>query len=368
MESKRLRARAGGLGRRDFNRLLGGLGLGAAALALPGRRALARPNLTVFEWAGYDIPELIPEFVEKHGEPTWSIFAEEEEAYQKLRAGFRVDLSHPCTISVARWRDAGLIKPIDTSRIPRWNVIPQAMLEIPGVVYEGQYWMMPWDWGNSTIVYRHDLIESPVNSYRLLLDPALRGRISVFDSADEAFAIAAGILGIENHLEMSDDQLTDCAEVLRQIHPNVRYYWTDNTSVEQSLASGEIHAAWVWTSSYVALKAEGMPVTFMIPDEGLSTWMCGFSINAEGPGDEDLVYDYLNAVLAPEVGQFLIDEYGYGHVNGEAYALSESDIIEELGLDQGIQEFLAGTIFQGEIAPPLRDKMIEIWETVKLGG
>ncbi|HUF43900.1 MAG TPA: hypothetical protein VMN43_01030, partial [Aestuariivirgaceae bacterium] len=100
-----------GIGRRDFGRLAAAAGLTAVMAPAWSRRARAAANLTVFEWSGYDDPSLCPEFVEKYGgPPDYAIFAEEEEAYQKLRAGFKVDLSHPCTLSVGRWRDAGLIK------------------------------------------------------------------------------------------------------------------------------------------------------------------------------------------------------------------------------------------------------------------
>src|SRR5687767_6625326 len=130
-----------GISRRNFNRLAAAAGL--TAVMAPGwsRSARAAADLTVFEWSGYDDATLCPEFVEKYGAaPNYSIFAEEEEAYQKLRAGFKVDLSHPCTLSVGRWRDAGLIKPIDTARIPRWSDIPASMLNTTGIEHEGKTW------------------------------------------------------------------------------------------------------------------------------------------------------------------------------------------------------------------------------------
>src|SRR5918996_338958 len=84
-------------------------------------RTLAAVDLMIFEWAGYEIPELHPEFVAAYGaSPSYSFFAEEDEAFQKLRAGFQPDMAHPCTLSLGQWRDADLIRPIDSSRIPRW--------------------------------------------------------------------------------------------------------------------------------------------------------------------------------------------------------------------------------------------------------
>ncbi len=358
-----------GLNRREFGKVMAAAGATLVATSPTARRAFAAPNLTVFEWSGYDDPTLCQEFVDKHGEPpNYAIFAEEEEAYQKLRAGFKVDMSHPCTLSVARWRDSGLLKPIDTSRVPRWNEIPSDMLGAKGIQHDGKIWMMPFDWGNSTIIYRDDELPNAAQSYNLLLDPALRGRVSIFDSVDEAFVIAAGILGYESHMELSDDEMQKCAEVLRELHKNIRFYWGDPTALQQSIAAGEILAAWAWTDSYISLRWEEVPVKFMFPTEGLSTWMCGFVLNADGPGDENLAYEYLNATLDPNVGKVLIDEWGYGHANAQSYKISESDLAKELGLTDDLTKFLKGTRFQGEIVPEKREKMIEIFETVKLGG
>ena len=367
MTSKRL-ARPG-ITRRNFNRLAAAAGLTAVMSPAWSPRARAAADLMVFEWSGYDDPTLYPEFVEKYGAaPNFTIFAEEEEAYQKLRAGFKVDLSHPCTLSVGRWRDAGLIKPIDTGRIPRWSDIPASMLKTKGIEHEGKIWFMPFDWGNSTILYREDELPDAVQSYEMLFDPKLKGRISVFDSVDEVFVIAAGMLGYETHMNLTDEQIEKSGEVIRKLHENVRFYWSDPTELQQAIASGEVLAAWAWTDSYLTLRGEDVAIKFMFPEEKLSTWMCGFVMNADAPGDEQAAYDYMNATLDPRVGKVLIDDWGYGHANAASYKLSESELAKELGLTQDIAKFLDGTRFQGEIAPAQREKMIELFANIKLGG
>lgn len=366
---------SGALSRRRFNHLLAGSGLALGGLAAGGGALLPRVagaadvDLTVFEWSGYDDPSMFPEFLEKYGaQPDFAIFAEEEEAYQKMRAGFQVDLAHPCTLSVGRWRDAGLLKPIDTGRIERWDQIPKEMLGAKGIEEDGEIWFMPFDWGNSTIIYRQDELPDAKQSYELLLDPGLQGRVSIFDSVDEAFVIASGILGYDSHMDLSDEQMQKAAEVLRELHKNVRFYWGDPTALQQAMAAGEVLAAWAWTDSYLALKGEGVDIKFMFPEEGLSTWMCGMVMAKDAPGSEQQAYDYLNAMLDPQVGKVLIDDWGYGHSNAASYKLAESELAKELGLTSDLGKFLEGTRFQGEIPPEKREKMIEIFETVKLGG
>ena len=78
----------------------------------------ADSDLIVFDWGGYEDPGFFGAYVEKYGDsPTYSFFSDEEEAFQKVRAGFRADLGHPCSQSVVKWRNAEIIVPIDTSRL-----------------------------------------------------------------------------------------------------------------------------------------------------------------------------------------------------------------------------------------------------------
>jgi spermidine/putrescine-binding protein len=78
--------------------------------------------LTVFDWAGYEDPSFHQKFTEKDGdEPSFAFFGDEDEAFEKLRAGFKADLAHRCSQSVVKWREAGSIEPLDTSKIAGWN-------------------------------------------------------------------------------------------------------------------------------------------------------------------------------------------------------------------------------------------------------
>ena len=67
-------------------------------------------DLVVFDWAGYDDPGFYQSYVDAHGsDPSFSFFTDEEEAFQKMRAGFKVDAGHPCSQSVPKWMEAGLL-------------------------------------------------------------------------------------------------------------------------------------------------------------------------------------------------------------------------------------------------------------------
>ncbi len=78
-------------------------------IATGGMAHAASNNLVIFDWAGYEDPGFFAEYMEKHGKaPDYSFFADEEEAFQKIRTGFRADLAHPCSQSAVKWRKAGI--------------------------------------------------------------------------------------------------------------------------------------------------------------------------------------------------------------------------------------------------------------------
>ena len=66
----------------------------------------------------------------------------------------------------------------------------------------------------------------------------------------------------------------------------LRFYWDDSGQINQGLASGEIVAAYAWNETVKTLKEEGVPVAYMIPEEGILTWVCGFTMSPNAPGDE----------------------------------------------------------------------------------
>ena len=71
--------------------------LGAASLAALATAAAAQDgSLTVLDYPGFEEPSFHPAYGEAHGEPTYSFFGDEEEAFQKLRSGFRADITHIC--------------------------------------------------------------------------------------------------------------------------------------------------------------------------------------------------------------------------------------------------------------------------------
>lgn len=353
------------LSRRDFGRALASLGLAATTLPLLPKMARAAEEPTYFTWPGYDVPDLFQKYAEKHGAvPNFSLFGDEEEAFQKLRGGYQSDMAHPCANSVKRWRDGGLLQAIDTSRLSNWDRVFAPLKALKDTYSDGERWFVPFDWGNTSVLYRSDLVETEEESWGLLWDERYEGRLAVIDSVDDTVLFAALYAGIEDPFRMDDADIAKVEAVLREQRPLLRFYSNDMTTIQQALASGELVAASTWNDSVVELRKQGVPVEFMEPKEGRITWVCGLVL-LQGAPETDRAYEAIDSMLEPASGRFVIEEFGFGHSNADSFALVSEERLAELGLPRDPTKLLEKGVFSE--AMENKDKLANMFESVKAG-
>lgn len=344
--------------------------IAASVAILASGAALADDaELTIFDWAGYEDPSFFQGYVDKHGAaPTFAFFGDEEEAFQKLRSGFRADAAHPCSQSVPKWMEAGLLAPLDTSRIERWDELEASFRGIEAYKKDGQHFFVPIDWGNTAIVYNtEELTEEAMNSLQVFADPQYEGRISIGDNVDDAYALAFLATGVKDWTTATDEQFQAASAFLRKVHPNVRAYWADGASLAQLMQSGEVLFAWAWNETYSTMSYEGHPIGMTRNmAEGSSSWVCGYSHLAGGEGSTDKFYDFINAWLEPSTAEYLVGNWGYGHSNAAAMAEISTEDLAAVGLDS-TEAHRANTLWQAPVPAALREKMIAEFELIKAG-
>ena len=228
-----------------------------AALATP---ALAADKLTYFTWSGYELPDFNKSFLAAHPDGVEaSVFGDDDEAFTKVKAGFHPDLAHPCYDKVARWNKEGLLQPIDTKRIKNWDTIFPVFKNLPDIqAGDGKVWMVPWDWGNTSILYRTDLVKDPERRAGTCSGTSSMPAASRQSMRCTTRPVVAAILAGVNPFDMTAADMDKVAAKLREQRPLLRSYTTDMTSVEQSLASGELVAAMTWNASATTLKKQGV--------------------------------------------------------------------------------------------------------------
>ncbi|MSP84100.1 MAG: extracellular solute-binding protein [Alphaproteobacteria bacterium] len=355
------------LTRRQFKEALASVGLAATFAPMSGKaRAQDADHPTFYLWAGYEVPEMLPAYIEKYGRaPDYSLWGDEEEALAKMTAGFKPDLTMPCSYKVQKWYDAGFLGAIDTAKLSNWNDIFESLRTMKETTMNGETVWVPIDWGQTSVLYRTDLAPEYVGNetWNILWDPKYAGRMSLFDSLIDGVAVAGIVLGIDP-FNMNDEQIELVRAKLKEQLPLLRFYSNDMASVEQALASGELVAATTWNASLVNLKKEGLPVAFMNPKEGAMTWVCGLSV-IKGTERMDKVYEVIDAVLDPRSRAWEIEAFGYGSATKGGFDGVSDEVLASLGLPRDPGPLLASGIFQ---APMANESAVQtMFEEVKAG-
>ncbi len=341
------------------------------AMPLAPKRAVAQTEgeATYFTWGGFDVEPMFGSYVEKHGVmPNFSIFAGTEEALIKMRSGFVVDAAHPCNSDLKRWVSTDLFQPVDPTRLSNWgDVMPDLVSTEGNVAPNGNPWMVPFDWGGTSITYRTDIFElQGEESWDMLWDERYAGRLGSLASAGDAWWCGAIKAGVDFGQIASDDAFAKISAAMRAQRPLIRLYTDETTTLEQALASGEMAAAMTWNSSAVALAYEGIPVKFARPKEGQLTWVCGVMVHKDAP-NLDRTYDLIDAMLSVETGKFMIGEYGYGHSNARAFDLFDDETLASLGLSKTPSDILDAGNFMIPQDQAFDAKMNETFELIKAG-
>jgi len=336
----------------------------AASLLTSCEEAADRTDLTLLEWSGYQQPQYYPEYVAKYGgQPEYTFFAEAEDALKRMRTGYQVDLVHLCTGQMAEAKDAGLIKPLDIERIPRWSNITPELLDLPDVRIDGEYWIVPWEWGYSTVAYNPESIEVESATYDIFIDPRFKGKTSLTADIGVNLLIAGIIGGWADPLDPTDEEIEAAPEILTKMLENARFVWTDSTQLEQAWAAGDVGISYVFGSASRRMPKEGMPIVVVEP---LMTWMCGLSLSTTGTGSEDEAYDYINAMLDPASGVALFDVYGYGHGNANTVDLIDPERVVGTGIDDPVGLFARG-VFTSALPPAKKARLFQLWFEAQAG-
>jgi spermidine/putrescine transport system substrate-binding protein len=362
--------REGKLSRRTFNRSLFAMGISTVMLPVLPRRALAAPedHATYFTWGGFDIPEYFDEYIAKRGElPNFSTYGSAEEALNKLQSGFIPDIAHPCLSDVPRWASTGLFQPVDPTRLSNWGEMVRELWDVPYNLNGDKVWMVPFEWGQTSVAYRTDLYElQGEESWDMLWDPRYAGRISSLAQGADCWWVGAIKAGVPFEQIDTEEAFARIAAVLREQRPLIRTYSDDTTSTDTALAAGELVAGMAWNSSVVSLIGQGVPIKFAKPKEGALTWVCGMMLHAQAP-KIDSAYDVLDSLISEKAAIFNMRDYGYGGVHKKAFDQFTDEELSTLGLSRNPADVLQAGHFGIPQSAEWDRRMTETWEQIKLG-
>jgi spermidine/putrescine transport system substrate-binding protein len=323
-----------------------------AAPAGPSFDPASEPDgpIEVFEWVGYDNAEDTAAFMwaaydqSEYGTKSplkFTFLENDQQALAKVASGYSPELIHPC---IAYWPDfnaAGLIQPFDTSLLPDYAGIPEA-IRAGGVDAEtGLVYHVPFDIGFSTLTYRADKIplDPEEETWSILLDPAYEGKIGIF--SDDVAIIKIGALineGAINPNQLTTEQIQAAKETMIKAKPQIRTFWGAQADTVNDFVNGNLWATYTWPDGYWSIKNHekmaGVDVRYMWPKEGRLAWVCGLVLHAQAahPGRATLA---VAATNTPAAAAALTDVYQYGAAqqNGVTELIQNKELITAFSLD-----------------------------------
>jgi len=337
----------------------------AMVLALSIPSLAQAQDLLVFDYSGFEDPSFHQPFIDQHGaSPEFVFFGDEDEAFQRLLAGFRSDVTHICAGSVPRWQASGIIEPWDRTRIAAYETLNADLVGEDVLAGSAELFFLPTDYGSTAVVYNSDDVPSEdVATLEIFNNPAYAGRLSIPDNVDDAYALAYLATGVTDWSDVTDAEFEAATAWLRGIHENLLTYWVDPGELQQLMASGQVQAAWAWNEVPVALADEGFPTGFARNTaEGTSVWLCGYVNMAEGEGSEEQAYDFVNAMHA-DVSALPLLESGFGTANDAALQSLGAEALEAAGLGEVTVPVLA----QLPISNEQRERQAQAFERIKAG-
>jgi spermidine/putrescine transport system substrate-binding protein len=348
------------------------IALAACALALlcgnPAMRAAAAAGAaTLFQWEDYMDPPFLAGYKQQfHEDPNVVIFADEDEAFAKMRAGFKPDVMGPCYYEFPRWQEAGLLQPIDTTKLKNWSKISATLKNLPGIsAGPNKVWFVPHYWGNTSITIRTDLAPEYARSqsWNILFDPKYKGRVAVLDGVDDTVPFIARMIGIDAY-NMTPAQWAKVQDKLRALVAQTRFVSSDSTQLAQGLASGEIVAAMSWRITYSTLHREGRPVAYLNPPGGMFTYVCGLVMH-KNPSSEAKALALIDSAISDEASIYTIQHIGDEPANEVALAKVPNTVFQNLGLTRDVETFLKSGTFQRRLKN--KDAIVNAWTEIRAG-
>ena len=289
---------------------------GCSGPAAQGSRASESENiLNVDNWSDYIQPTVVADFQKEYGiRVNYDVFDSNEILETKLLTGHtNYDIVVPSGAFLERQLQADIYQKLDKALLPSLkNVDPQvaraAAVYDPGNQYSVDYMWITSGVGFNTAEIRARMPEAPLDSWRMLFDPAVVAKfqdcgVSILDAPSEVVGTVLIFLGRKPNSNSPED-LEAAMAALKAIRPYVRYI--DASRYIDNLANGDICLAMGWSGDIKQAHdrahdaGKGVDIAYSIPKEGAIANYDVLAIPADAPHVRN-AHLFINFLLRPDV-------------------------------------------------------------------
>ena len=316
--------------------------LAATATALPV--VAAERVVHVYNWADYIAPKILDAFKAETGiRVVYDVYDSNEVLETKLAAGNSgYDVVFPSFKPYAeRMIMAGMLEPLDRAKLPNARNLDQGVLKRMAESDPGNRHVLPYMWGTTGIGYNAAKVKAalgsaaPVDSWRLLLDPATAAKLAPcgisFLDDDEALAAMLIYLGRDANSAQPAD-LDAAVAAFRKIRPHVKYF--HSSKYIEALANGDLCAAHGYSGDMVQARnrakeaKNGNVIAYAIPTEGAVIWVDTMAVPKGAPHPAE-AHAFIDFLMRPQVIAEISNTVAYANANAAATPLVSAEVRDD---------------------------------------
>ena len=332
------------------------------AFALCAQGAFA-DEIRVLNWQGYgtDLDWAIAAFTEKTGHTVvHEYFTSEQEMLTKLRTNpGAYDVVMVNSAFTAQAQGEGLLAVIDPAKIKNFADLDPALSGAEDLNPGGALYGVPWTWGLTALAVNTGDFATPPTSIQVLWDPAWKGRVSIRDDGLEAVQFAAMATG-QNLNDITDIDAVKAK--LTELMPQITTFWSSENDWNQFMAAGDFAVATYWSGSAARSISAGLPIAFVVPDEGALGWLDGLSIPASST-HQDAAAAFIDWMVDPEFYVKWDTEGAPATSNTKAAAALPEDSFNRKVL--GDPAVVAKVQFMKPVSDEKRAEYLKLWQDLK---
>jgi len=342
--------------------------IAALALLLSISCRKSSPTLGLLVWEGYADPSFVADFEKKcQCKVSASYMGSSDELVAKLRGGSAAnyDIISPSSDVATMLATTGLAAPLDLSKIPSYKDLMPKLTSLPLVKSGGNVYGVPFQWGPNPLLYDTTAFPQPPESWSILWDPKLKGKVSLWDDLSSVY-MAAQVLGYDQPdphalYHLSDEQLEKVKAKLIELKPNVRKLWSTGGELTNLFENHEVQIAMGWPLMTNQLRKRNFPIGETIPKENTTGWIDHLMITSASEHKE-LAHQFLEYLVEAKTQQQVSAVTGYLPVNQDVAQYLTAEEKKNLHLDD-LDNYQRRIYFWENV--PRRDRYNQIWNEVK---
>jgi putrescine transport system substrate-binding protein len=299
--------------------------------------------LNLYIWTDYLAPETIATFEKQTGIKVRVSYFDTNETLEArmLTGNSGFDVVLPTAPFFQRQIRSGAYLPLDKTKLPNLVNLDPAIMARVALNDPGNAHGVVYAWGTYGIGYNAKMVaevlpNAPLNSWRLIFDPAYAARlakcgINFLDAPAGVVRLVLKYLGKNPNAPTLQD-LADVETVLSKIRPYIR---TIDSSIDiQAMANGDICVALGYNGSFVQARnrakeaKNGMNIGYVIPDEGSLLWFDMLAIPRDAPNAAN-AHLFINYLMTPQVIANISNFIGFANANSAASPLLDASIVAD---------------------------------------